>query len=123
MPGAQVCFRPDGESGFLHALVELKQMRMTRADANPNDFRRTFRWKFAEAFDREKERAELDRAEFFAQGKIDIFRHIGEETESEVHLIAGGPPRSGNVRVKIDQYFFDGCREIDRNEEALGLQL
>jgi len=119
MPWTQVRFECDGEGSFLHAFVELKQVRMTRADTDPDNFRRTFRWKFSKAFDREKERAELDRAEFFAQGKIDIFRHIGEETESEVHLIAGGPPRSGNVRVKIDQYFFDGCREIDRNEEAL----
>ena len=123
MPGAQVGLESNRERGFLHALVELKQMRMTRADANPNDFRGTFRWKFAKAFDRQKKRAELDRIEFLAQGKIDIARHVWKEAKRKVHLIARGPPHTPNVRVKIDKDLFDGCRKIDRNEEALGLQL
>ena len=123
MPGTQIGFESDGKRCVLHAFVELKQMRMTRADADPKNFRRTFRRKFAEAFDREKKRAELDRAEFFAKGKIDIFRDVGKETESEVHLIACGPPHAGNVRVKIDKELFDSGRKIDRNEETFRLQL
>src|SRR6266481_817132 len=39
MPGTQLRLQPSGERGFLHAFVDLEQMRVRFADADPNDFR------------------------------------------------------------------------------------
>ncbi len=42
MPGAKLRFDADGQRGFLHALVNLEQMRVRFADADPDNFRRAF---------------------------------------------------------------------------------
>ena len=42
MPGAKLRFDTDGQRGFLHALVNLEQMRVRFADADPDNFRRAF---------------------------------------------------------------------------------
>ena len=41
MPWAKLRFDADGQRGFLHAFVNLEQMRMRFADADPDNFRRT----------------------------------------------------------------------------------
>src|SRR5437773_3480633 len=60
MPGAKLWLDPSGQSGFLHTLVHLEKMRMPGTDADPNDFRRTFGRKYADARDRQKKRPKLD---------------------------------------------------------------
>ena len=42
MPGAKLRFDADGQRGFLHALVNLEQMRVCFAEADPDNFRRPF---------------------------------------------------------------------------------
>ena len=42
MPRAKLRFDADGQRGFLHALVNLEQMRVRFADADPDNFRRGF---------------------------------------------------------------------------------
>lgn len=79
MKRALLGFKTRLERGFLHALVNLEEMRMTGADSDPDDFRRTFRGKFSETENRKEKCFELDRAEFFAQPKINIFRHAFEK--------------------------------------------
>src|SRR6266480_1279812 len=66
MPWAQLWLEAGGQRRFLHALVHLKKMRMPGTDADPNDFRRTFRRKCAGARDRQKKRPKLDCAYFCA---------------------------------------------------------
>ena len=88
-------------------------MRMPLANANPDNLRRTFGRKRSDAFNREKERAELDRIEFFTQLVLGFFPNIRKEAEREMHLIACGPTHTTNARVKIDKYLFDGRRQID----------
>ena len=81
MPGAKLRVEASSQRGFLHALVHLEKMRMSATDADPNDFRRAFRWKRADSGDRQEECAELNCTEFFAQRKIDIFRNVVEKAE------------------------------------------
>lgn len=62
MPWAKIGFDAGGERGFLDAFVNLEEMRMAFPDADPDDFRWTFRRKCSDAFDGEKKSAELDGA-------------------------------------------------------------
>ena len=119
MPWAQIGFESDSQCCILHPFVKLKKMWMTFPNANPDDFRRTLRWKRPHALDRKKKCAELDRVQFFAQCPIDLFRDVGKETEREMHLITLGPAHTANTRVKIDEGLLDGWRRADRNEQAL----
>ena len=107
MPGAQIGFDSGGQRCILHPFVKLKKMWMTFPNANPNDFHVTLGRKCADAFDRQKKSAKFNRAQFFTQRKIDIFRYIGKETERQVHLIAGDPTDTANMGIKIDQNFSD----------------
>ena len=100
MPGAQVRLQPGSKRGFLHAFVDLKQMRMAVANADPNDFRSAFCRKCSDAKNRQEECAKLDRAELFAQRGIDIVWNIIEETERQVHLSRISPAHPANVRIK-----------------------
>ncbi len=56
----------------MDALVDLEQMRVRLADGDPNNFRSAFCGKRSDAHNRQKECAEVDRAEFFAQRKLDV---------------------------------------------------
>ena len=103
MPRAQIGFEPDGQSRILHPFVKLKKMRMTLSNADPDDFRRTFRRKRPNALNGKEKCAELDRAQVFAQCTIDMIRYVGKETEREMHLITRGPAHTGNVRIKINK--------------------
>ena len=120
MPGAQIGFESDGQCRILHPLVKLKKMWMTFSNADPDDFRRTFRWKRPNALNGKKKCAELDRAQVFAQRTIDMFRDVGKEAESEMHLITLRPAHTANARVKIDEGLLDNWRRGDCDEEALG---
>ena len=91
---------PDSQRGFLHAFVKLKQMRMARADADPDYFHDSFGRKSSDAFDWKEEGAELNRAEFFTQRLLNILANLGEKTEREMNLIAGGPANAANVWIQ-----------------------
>ena len=120
MPRAQIGFESDGQCCILHPFVKLKKMRMTFPNADPDDFRRTFRWKRPNALNGKKKCAELDRAQVFAQCNIDTFRDVGKETEREVHLLTLCPAHTANARVQIDEGLLDNWWRANRNEEALG---
>ena len=118
MPGAQIRFQSNGEGGFLRALVQLKKMRMTCADTDPDNLWHASWRKCSDAFDWQNEGAKLNGAEFFAQGKIHIRSHVRKEAERKMHLITCDPAHAFDSRVKIDQYLFDRGWQIDRNKEA-----
>ena len=120
MPGAQIGFESDGKCCILHPFVKLKKMWVTFSDADPDDFRRAFRWKRPNALNGKKKCAELDYAQFFAERNIDTFRDVGKETEREMHLITLRPVHTANARVKIDEGLLDNWWRGDRNKEALG---
>ena len=101
MPGAQIRLQPGSERRFLHAFVDLKQMRVCVANADPNDFRSAFCRKCSDIANRQEECAKLDCAELFAQRGIDIVWNIIEETERQVHLSWITPAHAANVRIKI----------------------
>jgi hypothetical protein len=99
VPGSKVWFEPGSQRGFLHALVNLEQMRMGLPDADPDNFRRALCGKCPDANNRQKEVAELDRAEFFTQHEIDVVRHIAKETERQMHLSRVDPAHTANVWI------------------------
>ncbi len=107
MPGAQIGFESDGKCCILHPFVKLKKMGVTFSDADPDDFRRTFRWKRPNSFNGKKKYAEFDRVQFSPQRKIDTFRDVGKETKGKVHLITCGPADTANARVKIYEGLLD----------------
>ena len=80
-------------------------MRMASANADPDNFHHSFRWKCSDAIHRQEERAKLDRFEFSTQGKIDILRDIRKETEREMDLIARSPAHAANAWIEIDEKF------------------
>ena len=101
MPRTKFRLETSSERGFLHSLVNLKQVRVRLADADPDNFRHAVCRERSDANNRQKEGAELDRAEFFAQRRIDIVWNIIEETERQVHLSWITPAHAANVRIKI----------------------
>ena len=78
-------------------------MRMSHADADPDNFYDSSRRKCSDSVDRQKERAKFNRTEFFAQGKIDILRDVRKKTEREMNLIPRSPANAANSRVKINE--------------------
>src|SRR6266404_1564681 len=67
MPGAQLWLQSSGQRCFLNAFVDLKQMRVRLADADPNDVRSAFCGKHSDTSDGQKECAKANCAESFAQ--------------------------------------------------------
>jgi hypothetical protein len=55
MPGAKVRLNPGAECGIAHFLVQLKQVRMTVTDTQPENLRIAFRRERAEPLQRKKE--------------------------------------------------------------------
>src|SRR6266446_3723081 len=98
-------------------------MRMRLPDADPDNFRSTLSGKGSDANNGQKESAELDRAEFFPQRKIDVVRHIAKETERQMHLRRIDPAHTVNVRVNTCKQLTRWLRQIDRNEETLSHNL
>src|SRR5438876_10441138 len=103
MEWTQIRFETNGEGRIGHALVQLKKVRMPATDADPNNFRRTFRRKCAETGDRQEECTELDCTQPLPKLSIDIFCHIAEEAEREMHLLGSHPADAVNLWIKIDK--------------------
>lgn len=103
MPWPQLRFKSHLERSFLNTFVELKEMRMTGADANPDYLHDAFWRKSSNSFNRQEERAKFNRLEFFAQAELDVLRHAWEKTEREMNLIDRGPADPMNTRIKIEQ--------------------
>ena len=123
MPRSKLRLEPGSERGFLHALVNLEQMRMRLPDADADNFRTALCGKGSDANNRQKEGAELDRVELFAQRQIDVVRHIAKETERQMHLSRVDPAHTANVRINTCKQLTRWLRQIDRNEEALSHNL
>jgi hypothetical protein len=123
MPGAKLRLEAGSERGFLHALVNLEQMRMRLPDADPDNFRGAFCGKGSDTNNGQKESAELDRAELFPQRKIDVVRHIAKETERQMHLSRLDPAHIANVRINTSKQLTRCIRQIDRDEEGLSHKL
>src|SRR6266487_3666767 len=107
VPGTKLGLQPNCERAFLHALVDLEQMRVRLADTDPDNFRSAFCRERSDADDGQKECAEFDRAEFFAQRKLDVVCNIVEESERQMHLGRIDPAHAANMRIKA-------CQELAR---------
>jgi len=67
MPWAQLGFNSELERRFLNALVQLKEMRMSGTDADPDYFDLAFRRKRSNTFYRQKKGAKFNCLEFLRQ--------------------------------------------------------
>ena len=118
MKWAKFRFQAALKRRFLDALVKLKQMRMPGANTDPDNFGMSFGWKFSEASNRKEKRPKLNRAQLFAQAKLDLLRHTIEKSESEMHLIPIDPAHAATMWIKIDER--PACRiwQVDGNKET-----
>src|SRR4051812_1561328 len=100
MKGTQIGFESRGEQRFLDALVELEQVRVGSAHADPDNFRPSFCRESSETGDRKKKRFPTDSLEFFRQRCLSFRKHIPEKGESQVHLSWLEPAHASNLRVE-----------------------
>src|ERR1700756_2003271 len=107
MPGTKLRFETDRERGLLHALVNLKQVRVRLTDPNPDNFRRSVGRKRSDANNGQKESSKLGCVEFFSKGKIGFIRDFTEETERQMHLRRFGPVHAADMRIK-------SCKQLAR---------
>ena len=105
MPRTKFRLETSSERGFLHSLVNLKQVRVRLADADPDNFRSALCRERSDANNGQKEGAEFNYAEFFSQREIDFIRNIAVETERQMHLRGIGPAHTANVRI-------NGCKQL-----------
>ena len=105
MPRTKFRLETSSERGFLHSLVNLKQVRVRLADADPDNFRSALCRERSDANNGQKEGAEFNYAEFFSQREIDFIRNIAVETERQMHLCGIGPAHTANVRI-------NGCKQL-----------
>ena len=105
MPWTKFRLETSSERGFLHSLVNLKQVRVRLADADPDNFRSALCRERSDANNGQKEGAEFNYAEFFSQREIDFIRNIAVETERQMHLRGIGPAHTANVRI-------NGCKQL-----------
>ena len=105
MPRTKFRLETSSERSFLHSLVNLKQVRVRLADADPDNFRSALCRERSDANNGQKEGAEFNYAEFFSQREIDFIRNIAVETERQMHLRGIGPAHTANVRI-------NGCKQL-----------
>ena len=80
MPWSKIWLEARSECRLLHSLVNLKQVRMRAAHADPNNFRRTLCRKRSDSNNGEEKSAKLDSAELFSQGNAGFIRHVAKKT-------------------------------------------
>ncbi len=78
-------------------------MGMALPDPDPDYLYWSFRWKSADVLDGKEKSAELNCFQFFAQRELNIFANLVEKAESEMHLIAGRPANTVDVRIEAGQ--------------------
>ena len=97
MPRAKIRFEASGEGGVSHAFVQLKEMRMSPADTDPDDLRPAFPWKSSDLAQRQEESREMDAGETGAQFLLRSGIHIAEESQGEMNLFGREPAETGNL--------------------------
>ena len=105
MPRAQIGFQSDGERGFLHSLVKLKQMRMARADANPDYFHNALcGGKVPRARKREGKRREIQSRPVLSRKRELALPRVtsGKNPKGEMDLVVCGPANAANS-VDLDR--------------------
>lgn len=119
-PGSFFYWKIARESGFVHTLVELKQVRMGTADANPEDVRYSFFRKRAEPQHGKKKCAEGNSGQFSLQ-RVGGFRtYSSEKCERAMDLFRWRKNQAAIMRIKRDQRLRDVLWQIDGDEKSLG---
>ncbi|MEY2537954.1 MAG: hypothetical protein QOG67_1694 [Verrucomicrobiota bacterium] len=118
MPCAQIRLQANSQSSFLDAFVDLKQMRMARANANPDDLWNAARRKSSNTSQREEKAVKLDHVEFFAQSLIGFLAHVTQETQGKMELLRDGPAHTSNLRIQIGERLLERLGQINRDKEA-----
>lgn len=106
MPRTQLWLEPGGKGRLLHAFVDLKEMRMTSTNSDPEDFRGTFCWKCAKTEYQQKECAELDQTELFSKSGIQFGRHVAEKTKCKMQQVRVGPAHASEVWIQPSENLF-----------------
>ena len=119
VPGPQVRLETCRDGGFLHALMNLKQVRVPGAKTNPDDLGRPLRRERAQLLHRKNEASEFYGAEMRAQFFLGRCGHVRKKTQSQMHLLGAHPahPRQGGIQ--LNEETLDARGRIDGHEQAL----
>ena len=123
MERAQIGLEAGGECGFLHALVQLKKMRMPPAHAEPENIRPAFAGKCAEADKRKEKRLPGDGGKICAKLFLRLGGNVPEKTEREMHLLRREPAHTAQVRIEFREKLRDRVRKLDADEEPFRAHL
>ena len=86
MPRAKIRFKAGGERGVRHAFVQLKKMRMSVTDPEPNNLRTAFRREGSDPVERKKKARESNCEQLGTQPLFRLRRHISEKGQREMKL-------------------------------------
>src|SRR5439155_19044456 len=100
MPGTKLRFDPDSEGRLLHALVNLKQMRMCFAHADPDDFRGAFCRKQADRIHGKKKTHRTGFRSLFSAASVQYLRAHRRKTRASDGF---EPDPSNAFREYVDQ--------------------
>ena len=119
MPRAQIRLDPGGQSGVRHSFVQLKKMRMSAANANPDDVRPASRRESAESVKRQEERSKMNREQLRAQFLLRLGGDAPQKSQRKMQLVRGEPAKTGEVRIQPKEHVRNRTRQIQTNEKTL----
>jgi len=103
MPRAEIRLYPGGQSGVRDSFVQLKKMRMSATDSNPNDVRPASRREGADAVKRQEEGSKLNRAQMRAQFLLCLGGDAAKKSQREMNLLRGEPAHAGQMRIQPNE--------------------
>jgi hypothetical protein len=121
MPWPQVRFEACRKSSIAYSLVQLKEMRMSAPDPEPDDVGARFPRKCSDLAQREKEGRVADRGEVIAQFLLRFGPDVAEESEGEMNLLGRNPTDSRQARIQPGENSRDRRGQFQTNEKALRL--
>jgi hypothetical protein len=119
MPRTQIRLDPGGQSGVSNSFVQLKKMRMSAANANPDDLGRAFRREGADTVKRQEERSKMNREQLRAQFLLRLGGDAAQKSQGEMQLVRAEPAETGEARIQPNEHVRDRIRQIQTNEKAL----
>jgi hypothetical protein len=119
VPRSQIRFESRAEHGVGDSFVQLEEMRMPRADSDPDDFRSAFCRKSAESGNREEERRKADGEQISAQFFLRLALDVAKKSEREMHLLQGEPAHTAQVRIEPNECESDRFGQVETNEQTL----
>ena len=100
IPRTKIRLNASGQRGVRHAFVQLKKVRMSMTDAEPNNLRAAFSREGSNSVERKKKAREPNRAQLDAQPLFRFRCYISKKSERKMKLFRGQPTHTGQPRIQ-----------------------